>query len=249
VEGVSTGSRSRSRPRKCSRAACSLGPNCIPFAYLQASILVPLLVVVLAVPASAQNQRLPGQQESAVLVELIAERGLDCGLLRPWQAASLRMQTRDLIASFDDVGRAAVAAEIDARRPAMACDDPLLTTWIEGAEPNFDREHLPELLAGYRALATLEVLPAPFRDATGRTDFTAALAQINAKLAALEAAGVQPPGGKGWQALAERQAGFAAQMSAAISGVGDAGRFSRAQAAQLMEDVARIGELWLAEQR
>ncbi len=216
---------------------------------MRRSILLPLLVVVLAVPALAENRRLPGQQESAVVVELMADRGLHCGLLRPWQAASLRMQTRDLIARFDDAGRAAVAAEIEARRPAMACDDPLLTTWIKGSLPGFDREHLPELLAGYRALATQDVPPARFRNATGRKDYSSALALIDAKLAALEAAGVRPPGGKGWQALAERQAAFAAQMSAAISGVGDAGRVSPAQAAQIVEDVARIGELWLADQK
>jgi hypothetical protein len=42
-----------------------------------------------------------------------------------------------------------------------------------------------------------------------------------------------------WRALADRQAGFAAQLSAAIQGADDAGRFSPEQAAQIVDDVAR----------
>jgi hypothetical protein len=211
--------------------------------------LILLVSLALAPPAAAQNSGLPGQQQSAVLVELMADRGLDCGLLRPWQAASLRIQTREAMARFDEAGRAAVAAEIDARRPKTGCDDPLLNAWIAGAEPNFEREYLPELLEGYRAFARQDAPPAVFLEAAARTDYAAALALIDAKLAALEAAGVRPAGQTSWRALAERQAGFAAQISAAISGTGDAGRFSREQAAQIAEDVAHVGELWLADQR
>jgi hypothetical protein len=208
-----------------------------------------LAAVVAATPASAtaQNNGLPNRQPSLILVELIADRGLHCSLLRPWQAASLRMQARDQLATFDEAGRAAIAAEIDARRPKMLCDDALLKTWIEAAGPNFDREHLPELLAGYRAFARQITPPAPFQAATGRTDYADALTRIEDKLAALESAGVQPPGRMSWPALAERQAGFAAQLAAAISGIGEAGRFSAEQAAQIAEDVGRIGELWLQD--
>jgi hypothetical protein len=211
--------------------------------------LIVLFALFFVAPLASQNSGLPTGQQSAVLVELIADRGLHCGLLRPWQAASLRMQTRDLIARFDEARRAAIAKEIDARRPNMGCDDPLLTTWIEGTTPAFEREYLPELLAGYRALALRDPLPSPFVDVAARKDFEGALVLIDAKLAALEAAGVKPGGQPSWAALAERQAGFAAQISAAISGTGDAGRFSPEQAAQLAQDVARIGELWLADQR
>lgn len=210
---------------------------------------IVLFALVAVTPLVAQNNGLPSRQQSAVLVELIADRGLDCGLLRPWQAASLRMQTRDEIASFDEAGRAAIAKELDARRPLMGCDDGLLTTWIESAGPNMEREALPELLAGYRALALLDPTPATFVKAAGREDFADALVLIDAKLAAMEAAGIQPAGQMSWPALAERQAGFAAQIGATIAGTGEAGRFSPEQAAQIAEDVARIGELWLADQR
>jgi hypothetical protein len=210
---------------------------------MQRSWLVPLLVVVSGAPAVAQNNGLPGQQQSVVLVELIADRGL----LKSWQAASLRMQTRDQLGRFDDAGRTAVAAEIEAQRPTMGCDHATLTTWIEGAGPNLEREYLPELLAGYRAFALQAAPPAAFREATRRKDYADAIARIDAKLAALQAAGVQPPGRMTWAALADRQRALAAQIAAAISGNADAGRFSPAQATQITQDVAQIGELWLAE--
>jgi hypothetical protein len=200
-----------------------------------------------ATSASAQNNGLPSQQESAVLIELIAERGEDCDLLRPWQAASLRMQTRDLVARYDESVRARIREEIAVRRLGMTCEDPILTTWIGAAGPNFEPEYLPELLAGYRALALSKPPMAAFTAVTGRTDYADALARINAKLAELEAAGVRPPGGMSWQALADRQAVFAAQIAAAAANGGEPGRFSPQEAVRIAEDVARITELWLLD--
>jgi hypothetical protein len=210
--------------------------------------LIVVFTLLFAAPLASQNNGLPTQRQSAVLMELIADRGLHCGLLRPWQAASLRMQTREMTARFGEAGRAAIAAEIEARRPDMGCDDRLLTTWITGAGPNLEREYLPELLAGYRALALQDPPPAPFVETAGREDFARALVRIDAKLAALEAAGEQPAGQMSWRVLAERQERLAAQIGAAIAGTGDAGRFSSEQAANIAADVARIGELWLADQ-
>jgi hypothetical protein len=209
--------------------------------------LIVLLHVAAVTPAVAQNNGLPSQQRSAVLIELIAERGKDCGLLRPWQAAALRTQSRDLIARFDEATRSNIAKEIEAGRAAMTCDDAMLTSWINAAGPNFEREYLPELLTGYRAFAVQSPPPRPFTDIAGRKDYTEALARISAKLSQLEAEGIVPPGGRSWQALAERQSSMAAQITAAIAGTGEPGRFTAEQAVQLAEDVATIVELWLAD--
>lgn len=126
---------------------------------------LPVPIVLLAglpaaVPATAQNNGLPSRAQSAILLELITVRGEACGLLRPWQAPSLRMTTRQEMASFDEECQAEIAAGVEARSPEMACDDSLLNGWIEGAGPNFEPEYLPELLEAYRALASLETSPA-----------------------------------------------------------------------------------------
>lgn len=199
-----------------------------------------------AAPLAAQNNGLPNRQQSAVLMELITQRGEECELLRPWQAASLRMQTRDLIESLDEETRAVVAAEVETRLPEMECEDSLLNAWIEGAGPGFEREYLPELLTAYRAFAEQDPPPAPFSDIAAREDYAEALALIDAKLGELEAAGVVPPTG-GWDTLAERQTSMAGQIAGAIAGTGETTRFSAEEATRLAEDVARIGELWLAD--
>lgn len=208
---------------------------------------VILAATTSATSAYAQNNGLPTRYQSVVLVEVIAQRGESCGLLRPWEAASLQTQLREEAARLSDAERVTVAKEVDTRLAAMTCDDSLLNSWIKGAKPGFDREHLPELLTAYRAMSSLERPPAAFTQTAKRTDFAAAHAMIDAKIAALDAAGVKPSSGMTWQALADRQAGFASQIAAAIAGTNDAGRFSAAQATQLAEDVARIVELWLAD--
>jgi hypothetical protein len=213
-------------------------------------LLAPLLAFTWpGTTPSEQRAVSPPQVQSAVLVEAIAARGEECGLLRPWQAASLRLQTRDQLSRLDAAGRAAADAAIASRRRDMRCDDTVLTTWIGAARGNFDAEYLPELLAAYRAFARQAEPPAVFRTLTAGADRVKALGLIDAKLAALEAAGVRPPGGMTWRALLQRQEQAAAQITAAIVGRGDPGRFDPAQAAQLAEDVARIVTLWLADQR
>ena len=208
-----------------------------------------VLAAFFSVPVAlaGQNNGLPSQAQTAVLMELIADRGEECDLLRPWQAESLRIQIRDLVEGFDEARRVEVAEQIESRRPRMRCDDALLNGWIEGAEPNFEREYLPELLEGYRALALLDPPLEAFAEVTGRTDYAPVFTRIDAKLAELEAAGVQPRAG--WSALAERQAGFAVQLAAVLAGTDENVRFTPEEATRTLADVARVVELWLLEER
>jgi hypothetical protein len=206
------------------------------------------LVLSVAVPLGAQNNGLPSQQQSAVLMTLIADRGEECALLRPWQAESLRVQNRDLILRFDDAAREAVERDIEARRPAMGCDDGLLVAWTAGAGPNFEQEYLPELLGAYRAFAVQSSPPEIFLTLVGREDHTEAIGRIDAKLAEMEAAGVRPPSGMTWPQLLERQATAAGEISAAIAGSPTTERFTREQAEGLVGDVVTVVELWMADE-
>lgn len=212
-----------------------------------ARLLLFLGSLAFVVPLAAQNNGLPSQQQGAVLIEVIAIRGAQCELLRPWQSASLRMQTRDQIARFDDTTRAQIRREVDARVQAMPCDDAVLVQWIDAAAPNMEREYLPELLAAYRALATMSPRPVPFDSVTGRAQYTDVVPRLDAKLADLVASGVRLPGGMTLDALNKRQAGFATQIGAAINGTDTVGRFTAEQARQVVVDVGRIGELWLGD--
>ncbi len=206
-----------------------------------------LVLAMTAAPLTAQNNGLPTQQQGAVLVEVIAIRGAECELLKPWQAASLRMQTRDQIARFDDSTQAAIHADVDARAKAMTCDDAVLVQWITAAAPNMEREYLPEMLTAYKAVATMSPRPAPFDSVTGRSEYTDVVARIDTKLAAMVAAGVRLPSGMTLDALNTRQAGFATQIGAAIAGTDTVGRFTADQARQIVIDAVRIVELWLHE--
>lgn len=223
------------------------GPNRGLTAAARLSLLAVLAMT--ATPLAAQNNGLPTQQQGAVLVDVIAIRGAQCELLTPWQAASLRIETRDQIARFDDSTQAAIRSDIDARAKGMTCDDGVLVQWIRGTAPNMEREYLPELLAGYRALAVMSPRPAPFDSVTGRAEYSEVVTRIDAKLAAMVAAGVRLPGGMTLDALNTRQARYAAQIGAAIAGADTSGRFTAAQARQIVIDAGRIGELWLEEGR
>jgi hypothetical protein len=207
-----------------------------------------LPALLLAAPLAAQNSGLPNPVETVVVMELIVERGLECGLLRPWQGAGLRIQIRQDRERLDEAEHAQVAREVEARRPDMGCDDGLLTTWIGAAGPNMEREFLPELLTAYRALALLADVPAPFIEASGRDDFEEAIARVDDKLAELEASGVRPPGGMTWEELEVRQAGAVAEFATVMAGGGTEGSPSVAQAERLVRDVAVVVELWLADE-
>jgi len=128
----------------------------------------------------------------------MALRGLECDLLRPWEGAALQTQSSREMAKFDAGAQAEIEAEIDRVTGEMACDSELLTVWIEGAHPGFEREMLPFFLTGYDALATLDPVPPYFIEQTGRSDFAAVLPAINREIARLEADGIRPEGGGEW---------------------------------------------------
>ena len=209
---------------------------------LLAATLIP------AATATGQNNGLPNRQQSAVLMTLIADRGEACDLLRPWQAASLRMQTRDLIAQFDDSVRTVIEHEVEQQRATMACDNNLLVQWTAAAAPNMEREYLPEMLTAFKAMAELDPHLAGGGLFANSGEVIQVIRAIDQKLAAMVKEGVRLPGDMTLDSLQRRQGTFARQIQAAFNGTGDPGRFDRIQASHLIVDVARITRLWWLEQ-
>lgn len=207
-----------------------------------------LLLLALALPLRAQNNGLPNRVQSVVLLELFVDRGPACGLLEPWQAEALRVQTREEAGRLDDAEREFVAREVEVRRSEMTCEDGLLVQWTEAVRPNLEREFLPELFTGYIALASLPEPPAAFVEATQDYQSEAVIARLELRLAELEAEGVAPPSRQSWSELRARQADRVAELAAAASGAETNGRYTQAEAEQTIRDVASIVALWLAEE-
>ncbi|MEE2565567.1 hypothetical protein [Hyphobacterium marinum] len=203
-------------------------------------------LAVFAAPALAQNNGLPTQRQGLILVEVITQRGLECDLLRPWQAGALRMQTRMELGQYDSEARAEISGEIAERTAAMTCEDPLLIGWIEGASPGFEREMLPFFLVAYDAMAGLDPVPALFAEETGRSDYGLPLSIIGAEIERLQDAGIRPEGGVEWDAYETRINTAAAEIGGVLGGA-DSERFSHAEAEAYATDIARITELWLAD--
>lgn len=205
------------------------------------------LALTLAAPALAQNNGLPTQRQGLVMVETIAQRGLECDLLRPWQAQALRAQSSREMARYDADTQAGIEAEIATMAEEMACDTPFLNAWIDGASAGFEREMLPFFLIGYTAFAEMDTPPALFIELTGRTDYGLPLSMVGAEIERLQADGVMPEGGASWPEFEARVDEAADDIAGALRGE-EGGDFTAGEAAGYVTDIATVTELWLADQ-
>ncbi len=177
----------------------------------------------------------------------MATRGVDCQLLRPWQAASLRaLNLRDM-EDWQADQRAAAVEEATRLLAETTCDDANLNAWTEAALLGFDREMLPPYLAAYLALVGYEDPPKVFTRATTRVRYGPAVEAIREKLSALEAAGVVPEGGMPWPVYIDETQAHVRGFVAALSDP-DASLEERNEAAAWIAQTAHIIELWLADQ-
>lgn len=200
-----------------------------------------------ALPPAAQAQEHSSRIRTAAFIEVMATRGVDCELLRPWQAASLRaLNLRDM-EDWPAEQRETAVAEATRLLPETPCDDATLTAWTEAAEPGFDREMLPPYLAAYLALVGYEDPPKVFTSATTRVRYGPAVETIREKLSALEAAGVVPEGGMPWPNYIERTQAHVRGFVTTLANP-DASLQSRNEAAAWIAQTAHIIELWLADQ-
>lgn len=205
--------------------------------------------VILSLPLGPHvfAQGMPGQEDSLVLVSIIAERGEDCGLLHDWEAAGLQAQMIEGLRQRDSDSRARIVENRRTRLAEMDCSDELLNAWIEGARPNLGHEVLPPYLIVYRAMARMESPPAVFTATTLRLDYAPAIAAINHHIDMLEASGRPAEGGAAWPEYISGIETHAAEFAALVTGEGSEGWTSRDQAAGWIAQSALITEMWLQQ--
>lgn len=209
-------------------------------------VVIAALSLVISGVFAAAAQEVSPRVRTAAFIEVAAARGLDCGLMRPWQAAALRaLNLRDM-EGWTPERRAEVVAEVQRRVAETACDDEALNVWIEGSRPGFDREMLPPYLVVYMTLAGAEAPPRVFSQTALRIDYTPAVDAIEAKLAALEAAGVVPEGGRPWPEYIDRTQAFVSRFVETLADP-DAPPAEVDQAAAWLAQTAHVVELWLAD--
>jgi hypothetical protein len=208
---------------------------------------IPVAACALLCASPVWGQQLSSRVRSAAMLEVIAERGVDCGLMRPWQAAALRALNRQDMASWEDEARAQAVSETDRQLGETDCDDGTMRLWIEGSSRGFDSEMLPPYLVAYRTLATMPEPPQVFAATTLRLDYAPAIAAIDAKFAALEASGAVAEGGYSWPDYIARTGGFIEEFAATLSDP-DASGPAADEAASWLAQSALVVELWLADE-
>lgn len=204
--------------------------------------------ILCAAPALAQNNGTPSRDQTVVYMTTIAERGLECDLLLPWESLTLKVQILQAEGARLSFKQKQEAAEkVAARKTDMACDDAGLTEYIDGAGPGIDREILPPYLVMYHTFGSLENAPALFTAAAPRLDYRQPIAKIEAKFADYEAKGYKPEGGGSWGDYRKSLAGIMTEALANMDS-GDPQKSRKAkQAITYMPTSAVIVETWLAD--
>ncbi len=208
-------------------------------------VVIAVLAAALAA-APLRAQQAPPDPASYIFLATVADRGLNCGLLKPWQVAAILSEAGRLLNAFEEADRDGVIAQATEQAAATPCDDAGVNQWIQGATPGIEREWLPPNLALYRALATMDEPPQLFLDIVGDTDLTSAVASIDAQIASFEIGGLVAEGGLAWDDYLSQIADVAAQIVSAAAGEPDAA-FPQDDATSYIVDAAVIVTLWLSD--
>jgi len=185
------------------------------FAGLNKTILTVLVVpLVVFSSVSAQNNGLPSQNQSAAFLSVLAEKGLECEHLKPWQSLAIRAQLNEEISQRGRDNLVDVRTESQRLASEFTCETPAMTVWIEAASKGFETEMLPPYLVAYRTLASMDSPPHVFTSTALRTDYDPAIKAIDAMLARLETSGAKPEGGGTWP-------DYIAKISTAVTGFAD----------------------------
>lgn len=206
------------------------------------------LIIILAVLASngAVAQEVSSRVKSAALLEVIATRGAECGLMRPWQVASLRALNLNDMERWPPERRDGVAAETARQLADADCENETVKLWIDASSRGFDSEMLPPYLIVYRMLASEENPPKIFSQTAVRIRYQPVIDAINAKLTEIEASGAVAEGGKPWPEYIEGIEGAVREFVALLDD--DAAPLEkRNEAAGWIAQSAHIVELWLLE--
>lgn len=211
-------------------------------------IATAVFALLLSSAEAHAQQALSSQARSLVFVELAAERGLQCGLLTRWQAATLRAQVADAMTDWDAESRSEAARQVKEQAAETPCDSEAITIWIEAARRGLESEYLSPYLVIYRTVARLQPPPEAFSAVALRLDPTPAIAAIDAKLAALEASGATAEGGKPWPDYIAGIESAVQDLVEALRTGHETGGFEPGEAAAYLAQSALITELWLEEE-
>ncbi|MGD2133559.1 MAG: hypothetical protein PVI23_12265 [Maricaulaceae bacterium] len=205
--------------------------------------------VIVASTAHGQepSQQAPSRVRSAALVDVMATRGLECGLLRPWQAVALRALNNYDMKSWNPEQREMVWPETARQLAETDCENEMMRVWIEGSSRGFETEMLPPYLVAYRTLALMENPPEVFAATALHLDHGAAVDAIDAKFAELEASGAVAEGGYSWPDYIENTQGFIEAFAATLADPQASGPEADQAAAWLAQSVLVV-ELWLMDQ-
>lgn len=201
-------------------------------------------LAVLSVLPASQAQGIPSRDQSVILMHVITSKGAECGLLKAWEVAAIRSMMEQEMRSWSREHRQMIADQASGKLLETGCDAPVVTSWIEAAQPNMEGEMLPGYLLAYQAMAQLETPPDVFTALSLTLDTRPVIAAIEAKLAAMQADGVKPEGGGPWPDYIERTNGRIADMLAGyVSGVPDP-KNKPDQVAGMMAQSVLITRLW-----
>ncbi|MEM9170575.1 MAG: hypothetical protein AAGC56_13100 [Pseudomonadota bacterium] len=199
-----------------------------------------------ATAGAARAEPASSQIKAAAFMETVATRGLECGLLRPWQASAIRALTLTDLDRRTPAQRAEFAPELDRSLAERSCDDEGVQAWVDAASRGFESEMLAPYLVVYRALAASPAPPKLFTQTATRLQFAPAIAAIDAKLDALAASGLPAEGGKPWPDYIAGVEAAVLDLTAALDDP-DAPPAKRREAAVMAAQSAHIVELWLLD--
>lgn len=211
------------------------------------SVLLSFLIFQTFIGASSASTQLPGPLQSAAFMEMIATRGAECGLLKPWQASALRALVLRDAERWTADRKARLPGAATALIETTECSNESMRIWIEASSRGFESEMLAPYLVVYRYMAQQETKPPQFTATATRIRFGPAITAIDRKLNELEASGAVPEGGKPWPVYIERTEVAAEEFISLLSDP-EADPAQREEAMRMMSQTAHIVELWLLDQ-
>ncbi|WP_430401386.1 hypothetical protein [Hyphomonas sp.] len=200
------------------------------------------LSLAFMVGATGSADQLPSKVRSGAYIEMIAQRGVECGHLSQWESLSLRAMALQDREGWSQAHVESLKTETAKRVAETECDAEMLTLWIEGARKGFDIEMLPPYLVAYKTLSRMKDPPHAFSAVALRLDKEPVISVIDAKLAELAATGRPAEGGKTWPDYIEYTGEAILKLTQQLEGEGGD------QAAAWIAQSARIVETWYEEE-
>lgn len=206
-----------------------------------------LAIAGLAAASPAFGQEVSQRARTAAFIEVVATRGVECEIVKPWQAAALRAANQQDMAGFSDERIQETIGETKVQLEKTTCTNDAMNIWVEGSRPGFESEMLPPYLIAYRQMARLETPPKAFTGTALRLDYAPVIAAIDAKLDAIASSGATAEGGRPWPEYISRTETQIAEFVTILTDPEASGPAAD-EAASWLAQSARIVELWFKDQ-